>query len=593
MNKIAAILTFLFLLLAGPELLAQEATAGLSSPATQVGRPVEMVITVRDARDADVPQTIDVPGLRIVLQGRSNRVEMNNFQITTSVTFTYAVVPERAGEFDIPAVEVRAGGRSLSTNPLRLEVLDSGIRPQPGGQPSSPLQSFADPRGVPQTEGLPFFGELVLSKKKAWVGEPVPAELRYYFLSNIGGEVGDRPNLAGEGFTTQKLANVPKREQIVNGENYVVFAFQTSITPAKAGTLEIPPAALEARLQIPGSAPPGFDDFFRNFGGMMPPGMFANSQQVAVETRAEQIEVSALPKQGRPDDFTGAVGKFSMEATANPKKTSAGDPVTLRVVVSGQGNFEAMGAPVLTDDEGWRSYPPSEKFQSGDAINFSGEKVYEFMLVARKDQTQTPGVRFSFFNPDTGQYEILTQAPLPVEARAGEQAATTDAQGEKSAEAPTPTPTPTPPPVAKAAGSASWIPPIWNPAFLMANAMAALVWVVLIAAALIRMAARSESGLRRSRLRRLKSRIATLANCTDEEFLPSAASCLCQLLDLEVRPLEAEARIKNLNLEDTTKAVLLDLLARDAEVKYSYGRPQIPDAALRGRILEALKKIAP
>ena len=67
--------------LSGFSLFAQEATAGLSSPATVVGRPVEMVVTVRDARSAEVPQSLNVPGLRIELLGRSTRFEMNNFKI--------------------------------------------------------------------------------------------------------------------------------------------------------------------------------------------------------------------------------------------------------------------------------------------------------------------------------------------------------------------------------------------------------------------------------------------------------------------------------------------------------------------------------
>ncbi|MFM8983595.1 MAG: BatD family protein, partial [Spartobacteria bacterium] len=343
--------------------------------------------------------------------------------------------------------------------------------------------------------------------------------MRYYFLGSIGGEVGDRPNLTGEGFTTQKLNNVPKREQIVNGENYVVFAFQTSITPAKSGMLEIPPAALEARLQLPGSVPPGFDDFFRNFGGMVPPGMFTNARQVAVETRPVQLEVSPLPKQDRPENFTGAIGKFKMEASVNPKKTGPGDPVTLRVVVSGQGNFEAMGAPVLTGDENWRTYPPSENFQPADGINFSGEKVYEFMLVARTDQTQTPGVSFSFFDPDSGKYETLTQAPLPVEARAGEPnqssivtgAESKDAKAATSEKAPASAPAPP-----KPAGSSSWTIPLFNPAFLMANATLGLVWLLGLIFVAFRLIARSEGGKRRAKSRKTKAKLAALQDCPDK-----------------------------------------------------------------------------
>ena len=590
--RTALALFFAFALAA--TLRAQEATLGLSSPTTSPGQQVEIVLTVRDARSADVPETLNVPGLQIQLFGRSTRFEMNNFQITSSLTFTYTVIPERTGEFDIPPVTVQVGGKTIQTNPLRLNVVDSALG-MPSAQPMLPPATdpgMAPP--TPQGQAVPFFGELVLSKKKAWVGEPIPVELRYYFLGSIGGEVGDRPNLTGEGFTTQKLNNVPKREQIVNGDNYVVFAFQTSITPAKSGMLEIPPAALEARLQLPGSVPPGFDDFFRNFGGMVPPGMFTNARQVAVETRPVQIEVSPLPKQGRPENFSGAIGKFKMEASVNPKKTGPGDPVTLRVAVTGQGNFEAMGAPVLTGDENWRTYPPSEKFQPADGVNFSGEKVYEFMLVARTDQTQTPGVSFSYFDPDTGKYETLTQAPLAVEARAGEPTQAPPAAAESAAskseigaDAKAASPAPL-----KPVGSSSWTLPILNPAFLMANAALGLVWLLALIIVVARLISRSEGGLRRKKARKTKALLAALKDCPDKEFFSRAAECLRSLLHVEDHPLEADAELDSLDLDDDSKDVLLDLLSRDAECKYSFGATAAPERETRSRILEALKKIS-
>lgn len=591
-NKPALVL--LASLLFAVALQAQEATIGLSSPTTSPGEPVEIVLTIRDARSAEVPQTLNVPGLRIQLYGRSNRFEMNNFHITSSLTYTYSVVPERVGEFDIPPMEVAVGGKTLRTNPLRLNVVDSapGIPSAPQGQ----IAPSTNPGSAPQQRGnaVPFFGELIFAKKKAWVGEPIPIELRYYFLGNIGGEVSDRPNLTGEGFTTQKLHSVPKREQIVNGDNYIVFAFQTSITPAKSGLLEIPPAALESRLQLPGSVPPGFDDFFRNFGGAVPPGMFTNAREVSVETRPVQIEVSPLPKEGRPENFTGAIGKFKMAATVNPKKTGPGDPVTLRVVVSGQGNFEAMGAPALTGDENWRTYPPTEDFRPSDAVNFSGEKVYEFMLVARADQTQTPGVTFNYFDPDTGKYERLTQAPLIVEARASDPKQLPSTTRNGTAEgAPEDRKTATKPPAPpNPAGASSWISPLRNPAFHMGNAALGLVWLLGLILVAMRLVARSEGSLRRKKIRKTKARLAALPDCPDNEFYTRAAECLRLQLDVEDQPLEAYTELDTLDLDADSREALEDLLSRDAECKYSYGAAKPPGRETRTRILEALKKIA-
>ena len=595
MHRLSTIFVAAFaFFLCGISLFAQEATAGLSSPATVVGRPVEIVVTVRDARSAEVPQSLNVPGLRIELLGRSTRFEMNNFKITSSLTYTYSVLPQQAGEFDIPAVEVRVGDKTLKTNPLRISVADASAMQPPQGLPNAPAPQTPSSGGqVPRSNGLPYFGELVLSKKKAFVGEVIPAEFRYYFNSSIGGEVGDRPNLVGEGFTVQKLANVPKREQIVNGENYIVFAFQTAITPAKSGPLEIPPAKLEARLQLPGSAPAGFDDFFRQFGGIAPPGMFTNMQEVGIETAPTALEISPLPKPGRPDDFSGAIGKFKMEASVSPKKAGPGDPVTLRVVISGQGNFEAMGSPALVGDEEWRSYPPSEKFQSSDSINYAGEKVYEFLLVARTDQQQTPGIRFSYLDPETGKYEILTQNPLPVQARAGQSAAQTTeaAPDQKKTDAPESASTPNPAPAGKAGGASSWTSILVHPAFLMANASLGVIWILALLVIVIRRQAASPAGLRRKKIQRLKADLARLESCPENEFTSRAVACLLTALDTESNPLEAGALVAGLAVDDQTKAQLANLLSRDEELKYSVGGTTAPDRDTRAKILSALKKI--
>ncbi|MEI8294601.1 MAG: BatD family protein [bacterium] len=582
-------------LLFGVSLFGEEATAGLSSPATLVGKPVEIVVTLRDARSAEVPQTVNVPGLQIELLGRSTRFEMNNFKISSSLTYTYSVLPQREGDFDIPPIEVRVGNKTLRTNPLRLSVAQaSQMQPPPGlpGVGAQPVPS--NPKSLANTGALPYFGELVLSKKKAYVGEVIPAELRFYFNSTIGGEVGDRPNLAGEGFTMQKLSNVPKREQIVNGENYTVFAFQTALTAAKSGSLEIPAAKLEARLQLPGNAPAGFEDFFRQFGGIAPPGMFTNMQEVGIETTPTTLDISPLPKSGRPDDFNGAIGKFKMDVSVSPKKAGPGDPVTLRVVVSGQGNFDAMGAPSLVGDEEWRSYPPSEKFQSTDSINFVGEKTYEFLLVARTDQQQTPGVKFSYLDPDTGKYEILTQSPLPVQARAGQAPAPSNAEEKKQGQsaASSATTLPTPPSTTKAAsGARSWTSQLVHPAFLWANAGLGLVWLLALAFILLRLRADSPAGLRRKKSHRIKASLQALESCPDNEFTSRAVECLLVAIGSESNPLNAGALIPALAIDDEAKAGLGNLLARDAESKYSANGFRPPDRDARTKIVTALKKI--
>jgi hypothetical protein len=583
--KMRVVILWVGLLLAAlTGLLAQEVTAGLSSPSTSVGQPVELVVTVRDSRNAEVPQTVDVAGLRIELFGRATRFEMNNFKVTSSLTYTYSVVPLNAGEFTIPPIEVKVDKKTLKTAPARLSVMAGAPPALPAPQPLPNAPSTRSDVQPPAGQVTPYFGDLLLSKKKAYVGEVVPAELRYYFNSRISGEVGDRPNFGGEGFTAQKLSHVPKREQIVNGENYIVFGFQTGITPVKSGALEIPTSSLEARLQVPGSPPPGFADIFQQFGGALPPGMFTSSRDVSIDTKPVTMEVVPLPKEGKPENFSGAIGKFKMEASANPKKAAPGDPITIKVLVTGQGNFDAMGAPELTDDEGWRSYPPTDKFEPADAIHFTGTKTFEFVLIAKQDRIQTPGLKFTYFDPATGTYETLTQAPFDVEAKAGEAKPEASPVGNVTS-SPTPKASLTSSKsVVHVGGDSSWTPLFKQPFFLLLNLAVATVWGLALVYVLVKKLLRSAFMRRRSNASRLKRLIADLEACEDRRFYDQAAGCLASLGGADPENLDA-----GLTTEDSQ--VLRFLIERIAESKYSPNALAKPTADERGRVMQVLTRL--
>ncbi len=587
---------FLILALILPLCLhAQEVAAGLSANRAQVGEPVQLMVTVRGARGAEVPEKLSVKGLQINLAGRSTQFEMRNFKMSSTLTYTYIVVPLFEGEFTIPPFDVQIEGKSFRTQVMRLSVSGGGqAAPQSPGLP----QGAQIPSGPPPSsadEGDPFFADLILSKKKVFVGEVVPVELRFYFNSRIGGQVGERPNFGGEGFTVQKFSNAVKREQVVNGTNYTVFSFQSAITAVKSGTLEIPEASLEARLQFPGKMPQGFDSFFNNLP--LPQGMFSDNRDVTLKTKPMQLEVLPLPKDGKPEDFSGAVGKFTIDASVSPKKAAAGEPVTLKASVSGQGNFEGMGSPVLTGDEGWRSYPPTDKFQSTDAVGFTGEKTFEFPLIARQDQTRTPGLRFSYFDPSTEKYIVLTQDPLEVNAKAGgagapaASATPVAAAPQANKPAPTSTPASTPDVTAMAGGSSNWTSLLLRKEFLIANASLAVAWLAAFLILSLRKFTRSRAGLELARRKHLKDALGALQGVEPTAFYEKARDYLILRLSNGGDDLDTAARIDSSALPSEIKASLHQVIERHGESKYAAGGAPPPSAEERQAVISILKSL--
>ena len=113
------------------------------------------------------------------------------------------------------------------------------------------------------------FGDLIIPKKAVYVGEVVPIELRFYFDASYPVRLPDRPSFSGDGFTVMRFSKPIEKQQEVDGRVYNVVIFQTAISAAKSGTLEIPPASMESQIQLPGRGPSGMDDFFGGFFGNM------------------------------------------------------------------------------------------------------------------------------------------------------------------------------------------------------------------------------------------------------------------------------------------------------------------------------------
>src|SRR5947207_1157981 len=206
-------------------------TAVLSDSQPTVGQMVQLEIKVNGANSAKVPEAISVDGLEIHQTGTSRQFQMHNFDVTSSVTYNYTILPMRAGKFKIPSQTVRIGTESLRTPELALTVSNSSNNsagaPQ-SNQPATGLSKIA-------------FAELVVAKKDAYVGEMIPAEIRLAFEPRARGRLQEGPELSGQGFTTQKLQQPRETMETIGDRTYQIYTFKTAISPARTGKFEIGP----------------------------------------------------------------------------------------------------------------------------------------------------------------------------------------------------------------------------------------------------------------------------------------------------------------------------------------------------------------
>jgi hypothetical protein len=398
-------------------------TAVLSNSEAVVGEMVELQIKVNGSRDANPSEDIVVNGLEIHATGTSHQFEMRNFTTTSSVTYNYRILPLQAGRFTIPSQTIQVGGKSLRTPELTLNVADS-----PGSSSASRPRQGAQPGNA----GKLVFAELIVAKESAFVGEMVPAQIRIGLDVRAYAELTELPEITGQGFTAQKFQQPGRNQEAIDGRAYNVLTFKTAIAAARAGKFEIGPVKAKAQVIVPRSRrsprarsafdlfnmdDPFSDPFFGN-----PLSQFGERREVEIKSDPVALEVKPLPT-GAPPGFSGAIGNFTMTTDAKPNSVQVGDPITVTSTISGRGNFDRVGAPVIVDERGWHKYPPSSKFAKDDEVGISGTKTFETVLSPNEKKQSLPVMELVYFDPVKEQYVTLRSDPIAINVEGGAVAA--------------------------------------------------------------------------------------------------------------------------------------------------------------------------
>src|SRR5438128_3852262 len=398
-------------------------TAVLSNSEAVVGQMVELQIKVTGAGNAQPPENISIDGLEIHATGTSRQFEMRNFTTTSSVTYNYAILPLKAGQFTIPSQTILVGGQSLRTPELTLNVADS-----PGRSSASRPGQNARPGNASKL----VFAELIVPKKIAFVGEIVPVQIRLGFDPRTHPRLIDLPEITGQGFTAHKLQQSGENRETISGRTYDVVTFKTAIAAARAGNFEIGPVKAKAqvltplRTSSPRSRSPfdlfNLDDPFSDPFFSDPFGEVGERREIEINSEPVAFDVKPLP-QNAPANFSGAIGNFTMTADAKPKSVQVGDPITVTTTISGRGNFDRVNAPGIEDEHGWHKYPPSSKFKQDDDVGISGTKTFETVLSPNEKKQSMPVMAFSYFDPVNEQYVTLHSDPIAINVQGGALAA--------------------------------------------------------------------------------------------------------------------------------------------------------------------------
>jgi len=413
--KVALLLTGAFVA-ANARAESASVTAVLTSSETALGQPVQLEVKIKGVNNATPPQTIAVDGLQIALTDTRRSFEMHGFSsVESNLFYGYTIMPMKTGTFKIPPQAIRAGNTTLRTPELTLHVADAPDRAITGGNRSATPNPIAG-------EGKLAFAELVVPKKTAYVGETVPVVLRIGFDSRTRVLGREPPNLGGQGFTIQKLGQEDRNLETIGGRSYIVYSYKTAVSAARTGNFQLGPVETKAMILAPrrgsGTRRMPFDPFdggdpFADPFFSDPFSMLGERREITVKSEPIPLEVKPLPP-GAPPTFSGAVGSFSMMVDANPKRVQIGDPITVKVEISGRGNFDRVSAPGLSDESGWHKYPPSSNFKQDDDVGISGTKTFEMVVSPNEKKSGLPPLAFSYFDPLKEKYVTLQSQAMPL-----------------------------------------------------------------------------------------------------------------------------------------------------------------------------------
>ena len=373
--------------------------------------------TITNLGDGAPPITMPVvSGLQFEIIGRTRQIEIINGTTLPSTSIVVRVTPQMAGIFSIPGVTPKSQPLVLQVNALPGSAGAPRLSGSQAPRPPPILSGASIPKGVHLSEDGSAYVKLSAPRREVYVGESIPVEIELGMRSGFVTSLNGLPKLAGDDFTLNYLSHQPERsEKMIDGQAFVLLTWRSVLSVVKPGSFplsaEVPlTVKIRTRPRRESALDDQFGDpFWQNFFGASVP------KDINVQSPAQELKVLALPAEGRPADFHGAIGSFAIESDVTPAKADVGDPLTLTMRVVGSGNFDRVDSTMLDHLEHWKTYPPKSTFNTNDPLKHKGEKVFEQPLIASQPGAQTvPPLSFSYFDPSTKRYETAHSAPLRV-----------------------------------------------------------------------------------------------------------------------------------------------------------------------------------
>lgn len=326
-------------------------------------------------------------------------------ETTSRQSYTYTLKALRTGTLPIAQASATVDGTPAVSELGSVTVIagDSQGAAADAGR-AEPQQRGSTDRSQTASSGEDIFLRMIPSKRKVIVGEPFRFEIKLYTKLDVSGlDNAKLPSFDNFSKHDDAISDIQFHREDVGGSIYYVATIASyTLTPLKAGTVDIEPAELGCTYLVRNaSTGDPFEDFF---------GTGTRQMRRTLRAPGLSIEVSRLPG-GAPASFSGAVGTYRMEASLDDDHIVENEAGNLHVSITGSGNIAMLTAPGIALPQGFDTYGTESKFDARGAI--SGTQNFDYPFIPRTDGEFRIGpVEFSYFDTDSHSYKTLKAGPF-------------------------------------------------------------------------------------------------------------------------------------------------------------------------------------
>ncbi len=364
-----------------------------------VNEAVTVQVRVDNFKTAATPTFPEIPGCTVRGGKRAESRRTSNLlgrrETLRSRTHTFQLVAEQPGRYTIPPIELEVDGRILRTKSQTVVVLP----PDPSEEPLLRV-------------------EIVSPMKRIFVGQKVPLKLRIQVKAARHRRRSLSPQDMWSLVTRNQLGIFPHERpglerRSIKGKNgraeqYYIFVVETDYIADRPGPLSFDD--IEVGLRYPTEL---VEDFFevrvRSF------------RHFVVRPTIDGVDVLPVPMEGRPANFSGAVGRYKIRALATPRDVHVGDPIELTIEIFGDGPIESLPPPLLADDPDLTAHFRVPREDMAGAAEGSRKTYTQVIRPIDADVRRIPPIKYPYFDPFEEQFAIAESVPIPVEIQHSEE----------------------------------------------------------------------------------------------------------------------------------------------------------------------------